>query len=225
MAKHNILKAGQKLEGTSRKLSRRQLIQRTGSVVTAVAAGPAIGFPTIVPSTVFGENAPTNRVTVGFIGVGTHGLGYNLNHFLKHKDAQVLAVCDVFKSRRDKAQRYVNLKAKSKTCDVYSDFRDVLARKDIDAIAISTPDHWHVPLSLLGLAAGKDVFCEKPTLTIAQGRQLVNTVKKHNAVFQAGIEDRSVLEYHRMAQIVRIGGIGKLQSIEVVLPEGERFEN
>ena len=132
-------------------------------------------------------------------------------------------MCDVFKSRRDKAQRYVNLKAKSKACDVYSDFRDVLARKDIDAIAISTPDHWHVPLSLLGLAAGKDVFCEKPTLTITQGRQLVNTVKKHNAVFQAGIEDRSVLEYHRMAQIVRNGGIGKLQSIEVVLPEGELF--
>lgn len=190
----------------------------------ATAAGAAaMACPTIVPSSVFGKDAPSNRITMGFIGVGGHGLGYNLNHFLKHKDAKVLAVCDVFKSRREKAKQYVNIKSSSKDCQTYNDFREVLARKDIDAVAISTPDHWHVPASLMALEAGKDVFCEKPSLTIEQGRTLVNAVTKHKAVFQAGIEDRSVPEYHRMAQIARNGGIGKLKHMHVVLLGGTHY--
>ena len=204
--------------GNTLKPTRRESIGIGAGVV-----GAAIGFPTFVPSRVLGKDAPSNRITMGFIGVGGHGLGYNLNHFLKHKDQQVLAVCDVFESRRRKALTYVEVKSKSNACKSYGDFREVLERKDIDAVAISTPDHWHVPLSLLGLKAGKDVFCEKPTLTIAEGRELVNTVEKHKAVFQAGIEDRSVDVYHRMCQIVRNGGIGKLQRMDVVLPDGEFF--
>ena len=90
-------------------------------------------------------------------------------------------------------------------------------------MVISTPDHWHVPISLMALEAGKDVFCEKPTLTIAEGRKLVETVDRHKAVFQVGIEDRSVIYYYRMAELVRNGAIGQLKTIHVKLPAGSAF--
>jgi len=199
--------------------TRRTFLQQS----CAAAAVGAIGFPTFVSSRVLGKDAPSKRITLGFIGVGGHGLGYNLNHFLKHKDAEVLAVCDVYAKRRASAQNYVRIKSGKEDCKSYADFREILARKDIDAVVISTPDHWHVPLSLLALKAGKDVFCEKPTLTIAEGRELVDTVNEHKAVYQAGIEDRSVPEYHRMCQVVLNGGIGKLRFMDVGLPAGSLF--
>jgi predicted dehydrogenase len=99
------------------------------------------------------------------------------------------------------------------------DFREVLARKDIDAVMISTPDHWHTLISVMALRAGKDVQCEKPTLTIDEGKVLIETVRKHGMVFQTSTEDRSVPVYHRMAELVRNGRIGKLQKIEVILPK------
>jgi predicted dehydrogenase len=99
------------------------------------------------------------------------------------------------------------------------DFRDVVARKDIDAVMISTPDHWHTLISLAALRAGKDVQCEKPTLTVDEGKLLIETVRRHKRVFQTSTEDRSVPVYHRMAELVRNGRIGKLQTIEVILPK------
>jgi predicted dehydrogenase len=99
------------------------------------------------------------------------------------------------------------------------DFRQILERKDIDAVMISTPDHWHTLISLLAVHAGKDVQCEKPTLTINEGKLLIQTVRKHEKVFQTSTEDRAVPEYHRMAELVRNGRIGKLQRIEVILPK------
>ena len=124
----------------------------------------------------------------------------------------------MFQSRTDRAVNTINKKYGNQDCKGYGDFRAVLARKDIDAVVISTPDHWHVPLVMAALAAGKDVFCEKPTLTIAEGRELVEAVKKHDKVFQTGLEDRSVIQYHMICEAVRNGAIGELKHIEIELP-------
>lgn len=161
---------------------------------------------------------PSSQVTLGFIGVGGHGLGHNLRSFLRQDDCRAVAVCDVFKERTDRAIRTVNESYKNQDCKGYGDFREILARKDIDAIVISTPDHWHVPLSKAALEAGKDVFCEKPTLTIAEGRELVDLVKQKKAVFQTGLEDRSLTPYHMLCEAVRNGQIGQLKHIDVGLP-------
>jgi predicted dehydrogenase len=106
------------------------------------------------------------------------------------------------------------------TCQTTQDWREVVARRDIDAVMISTPDHWHVPMSLAAIRSGKDVICEKPTLTIAEGRLLADTVKRYGAVFQLSTEDRSIPVYHRMAELVRNGRIGRLKEIHVTLPAG-----
>jgi len=162
--------------------------------------------------------APSSSITLGFIGTGGHGIAHNLRSFLREKDCRAIAVCDVFQSRKQRAADIVNKTYGNKDCRGYDDFRKLLERDDIDAVVISTPDHWHVPISLAALAAGKDVFCEKPTLTISEGRELVGVVKKHQAVFQTGLEDRSTRQYHALCEAVRNGAIGKLQHIEVELP-------
>lgn len=183
----------------------------------------AFAAPMILPSRLFGDDAPGRKITLGCIGVGTHGTGVNLKTFLAQPDARVLAVCDVFTSRRDNALAMVNKTYGNQDCRAVADFREILADKSIDAVVISTPDHWHVPMSLMALAAGKDVFCEKPTLTIDQGRELVQAVAKHKAVFQTGLEDRSLARYHRVAELVRNGVIGTLRAIKVGLPSGKLF--
>ncbi len=192
-------------------------MRRRGALKTILAAAAA---PAFVSSRVLGANAPSKRVTLGCIGMGGQGTRTNLGSFLQQKDAQVLAVCDVFDTRRDKALQMVNKKYGTTGCKGYTDFREILARDDIDAVVISTPDHWHVPMSLMALEAGKDVFCEKPTLSIVEGRTLIDAVKKHNAVFQIGLEDRSVIYYHKMIEWVRNGAIGDVQKIDVWLPGG-----
>ena len=108
-------------------------------------------------------------------------------------------------------------------CRMYADFRELLAAKDIDAVCISTPDHWHVPIAMAALEAGKDVMCEKPTLTIAEGRALADLVAKKKAVYQVGLEDRSVIQYHKLAEWVRNGAIGELKKITVGLPSGTPY--
>lgn len=195
-------------------VTRRQLLK------SAVPVAAAIALPTIVPASVFGRDAPSNRITLGFIGVGNHGLGWNLRGFLKFKDAQAVAVCDVVKSRGIAARNFVNQRYDNKDCKSYADWRDVIARKDIDAVMISTPDHWHIPIAAAAARAGKDVCCEKPTLTIAEGPAIIKIVRKHKTVFQTSTEDRSIPIYHRIAELVRNGRIGKLKSIHVTLPPG-----
>ena len=180
-----------------------------------VAAGIA---PQVVPSRLFGANAPSKKVTLGFIGVGTHGFGVNLKSFLQEEDCQAVAVCDVFASRRAQARTAVDEQYGTKGCREVADFREVIASRDLDVIVISAPDHWHVPMATMAIAAGKMVFCEKPTLTIAEGRALANLVASKKAMFATGLEDRSVIQYHKLAEVVRNGGIGKLQRIKVGLP-------
>ncbi len=197
-------------------LSRRLFLKRTSAALVLAAA------PQVVPSSVLGldgQTAPSNRITVGFIGTGSHGVGWNLGPFLRHKDAQVVAACDVDSRHLFRASETINDRYKNEDCFATKDFREVLARKDIDAVMISTPDHWHTLISLLAIQAGKDVQCEKPTLTINEGKLLVQAVRKHKKVFQTSTEDRAVPEYHRMAELVRNGRIGRLQRIEVILPK------
>jgi len=168
-------------------------------------------------------NAPSEKITIGCIGVGNHGVRRNLTRLLQESDAKVVAVCDVFESRRDSAQARVDKTYGSKGCSAVTDFRKIIDREDIDAVMISTPDHWHIPMSLMAIRAGKDVICEKPTLTIEEGQILTKAVRERKKVFQTSTEDRSLPCYHQMAQTIRNGVIGKVKRVEVQLPAGQRF--
>ena len=197
--------------------TRRQFLRRS-----AGAIGASLTLPTLIPSTVLGKDGaapPSEMITVGFIGTGSHGTGWNLRAYLQQPDAKVLAACDVDSSHMDKAKQEIDKKYGNTDCATTKDFREILARDDIDTVMISTPDHWHVLISVLAIRAGKDVQCEKPTLTIDEGKILVKTVREHNKVFQTSTEDRSLPMYHRMAELVRNGRIGKLERIEVILPQ------
>jgi len=198
-------------------LTRRDFLKRTA------AAGAGVAMPYLVRPSALGRAgtvAASERITLGMIGTGSHGRDMNLKTFLTLDDAHVVAVCDVVREQREIAREMVNTKYGNKDCAVYGDFREVLARADIDAVMISTPDHWHVPISIAAAKAGKDVECEKPTLTVEQGRQLVETMKRYNRVFQWSTEDRAVDVYHRMCELVRNGRIGKVHTIKVELPSG-----
>ena len=186
---------------------------------TFVRAGAAaLGFPTIIPARVLGADAPGGRITVGFIGVGDHGFNHNLSNYLAQPDARVVMVCDVDRRRMQRAQGMVDRRYGNHDCAATTDFREVLARPDIDAVMISTPDHWHTLISVLAVRAGKDVQCEKPTLTIDEGRILADEVRRRGRVFQTSTEDRSLPEYHRLAELVRNGRIRKLHRNDVILP-------
>jgi predicted dehydrogenase len=188
-------------------------LQHTGAAAAYVLTSSALGGQ--------GRPAASERITVGFIGVGSHGIGRNLQMFLQQADAQPVALCDVDGKNIQQALRVVRQRfGENYTCQTTRDWREVIARPDIDAVMISTPDHWHVPMSVAAIRAGQDVICEKPTLTVADGRLLADTVKTHGAVFQLSTEDRSLAVYHRMAELVRNGRIGKLQRIFMKLPGG-----
>jgi predicted dehydrogenase len=186
------------------------------------SVGATLAAPYIVPATVLGQDAavpPSEKITVGFIGTGGHGIHWNLRFYKQQADAQIVAVCDVDANNMARAKQQVDEHNGNTDCATTKDFREILERPDIDAVMISTPDHWHVLMSVLAIRAGKDVQCEKPTLTIDEGKILVREVRKHNKVFQTSTEDRSLEVYHRMAELVRNGRIGKLQRIEVILPK------
>lgn len=145
---------------TANMMTRREFLKST-----AVAAAGAFAVPTIVPSSVFGAEAPSNRIAIGSIGLGGMGTG-NMKGFKGKSGSEVVAVCDVDAGNREKARQTAGLDKKSS----YNDFRELLARDDIDAVVVATPDHWHVPTSIAAVRAGKDVYCEKPlTLTIGGG--------------------------------------------------------
>ena len=191
-------------------ITRRKFLKNAG-----LAAGGAILLPVIIPSCVKGAN---DRISLGMIGTGDHGINWNLAAYLKLDDCRVIAACDVDSTRVKKAKGLIDERYKNNDCIIYSDFRELLENRDIDAVQISTPDHWHVPISALALKKNKDVCCEKPTLTIEQGRFLSDIVAGSNKLFQTSLEDRAVPQYHRMAELVRNGRIGKLQKIRVGLP-------
>ncbi len=196
-------------------------VNRRGFLKQSVGTWAAAwGVPTLLSSSGLGQEVPPpgNRITLGCIGVGGHGTNYNLRNLLRQPDAQVIAVCDVDSRRLEQARQRVNDHYDTRGCAAYGDFRQVLQRPDIDAVMISTPDHWHTPISIMAAQAGKDICCEKPTLTIHEGRVLVETIERYGRVFQTSTEDRSLYVYHRMAELVRNGRIGKLHTIHVELP-------
>ena len=199
---------------------RRRFLSRAVACSAAAAAAPYAITSTALGAQ--GKPPASDRITVGFIGLGGHGIGRNLNGFLGQKDAEPVALCDVDRGRVELGLKTVRKRRgdESFTCQTTQDFREVLARDDIDAVMISTADHWHVPLALAALRSGKDVICEKPTFSIAEGRVLADTVKRYGAVYQTSTEDRSIPVYIRMAELVRNGRLGKLQKIYVQLPGG-----
>jgi len=168
---------------------------------------------------VLGGDAPSRKITVGFIGTGSHGTDHNLKRYLQQPDARVLVVCDVDTNHMDRAKQMLDAKYGNKDCATTKDFREVLARKDIDTVMISTPDHWHTLISVMAVRAGKDVQCEKPTYSVDEGKILIREVRKHRKVFQTSTEDRSLGHYRRMVELVRNGRIGKVREVEVVLPK------
>ncbi|OHB82210.1 MAG: hypothetical protein A2V98_18410 [Planctomycetes bacterium RBG_16_64_12] len=198
---------------------RRQFLRQA-----AAAVGGAATAPYLITSAALGsadQPPASDRIAVGFIGVGGHGIGWNLQKFLDQADAEPVALCDVDTRQVAAALEVVRQKRGPEfTCQMTQDWREVVARDDVDAVMISTADHWHVPMSLAAIRSGKDVICEKPTFSIAEGRVLADTVRRYGAVFQLSTEDRSVEIYHRMAELVRNGRIGKLQRIYVQLPAG-----
>ena len=194
-------------------LSRRKFLK---------SAAAAIAAPTIVPSTVFGANAPSNRLHMGCIGVGRMGRG-DMRSFMGFKDLQVVAVCDVDSNRAKDAlqlveQKYADHKRSGtyKGCAVTGDFREVTGRDDIDVVMVCTPDHWHILPAIEAAKAGKDIFLQKPlSLTIEEGRVLSNTVHRYGRVLQVGCQRRSDSRCRFGCELVRNGRIGKLHTVKV----------
>ena len=180
---------------------------------TAAAASAAFAAPYFVPRRAFGAN---ERITLGHIGVGGQGSG-NLGDFLKRSEVNVAAVCDVDSTRVEKAAKVVA--GKGHKVETYDDYRRLLDRKDIDAVVISTPDHWHALTTIDACAAGKDVYVEKPlTLTILEGRKMVEAARANGRVVQTGSQQRSGKEFRTACELVRNGRIGKIERVLVGIP-------
>jgi predicted dehydrogenase len=199
-------------------LTRREFLKSTA----VAAAGTTLAWPVIVPASVFGANAPSNRITVASIGVGRMGLG-DMREVMGFKQAQIIAVCDVDTNRVKHAQKLVEEKYSKqsgnrtyKVCATYKDFRDLVARDDIDAVMVATPDQWHALPAIAAAKAGKDIFLQKPlTLTIKEGRVLSDTVRRYGRVFQVGSQQRSDSRFRQACELVRNGRIGKLHTVKV----------
>jgi len=201
-------------------------IRRRDFLRTVTLAGAAIGFPTILPSSVFGQNAPSNRINLGLIGMGGQMKGHALS-MLENKGVQVMAVCDVFRDRRElwkgrveKSYAAGSQSGAYKGCAAYNEYERILERSDIDAVFVCTPDHWHVPVSLAAVRAGKDVYVEKPLiLTVREGRELSDTVKQYGAILQVGSQQRSNFSFRRASEIVRNGWLGKIREVQLYIGE------
>ena len=195
---------------------RRQFLKHTASTI----AGSAV-FPFVVSASALGNAgnaAPSERITVGCIGVGPQGNGV-MGNFLKQKDARVVAVCDVKSHVLKATQDRVNKHYQSTGCATYKDFRKLLARDDIDAVLIATPDHWHVLTALAAVRAGKDVYLEKPMgLSLAQDQALRTAVHRGGRVFQFGTQQRSSRNFRFACELVLNGRLGKLHTINVWSP-------
>jgi len=206
-----------------RKNSRREFLATAGNGL--VASSLLSGFPTIVPSSVFGATAPSNRINVGAIGVGRISRGHDLPGIWQYDAARIMAVCDLDRRRLADAQTLVNGHYAEKTgkpydgVTGYGDYRELLANKDVDAVVISTPDHWHTLIAIDAVEAGKDVYLQKPaSLTIAEGRALSDAVHRSGRIFQIGSQQRSSPQFRYAAELVRNGRIGQLKTVEVGLP-------
>ncbi|MCK4465336.1 MAG: Gfo/Idh/MocA family oxidoreductase [Bacteroidales bacterium] len=202
-------------------VSRRDFLK-----TTAISAGTVLIVPTIVPSSVFGANAPGNRINIGAIGNGRISRTHDMPGVMKYDYAQIIAVCDVDSKRVKDAKKLVEDYYKEKKGQqeyegvrMYEDFRELLARKDIDAVIISTPDHWHALPAIAAAKAGKDIYLQKPaSLTIAEGRALSDAVHHTGRILQIGSQQRSGEQFRYACELVRNGRIGKLHTVKIGLP-------
>ena len=205
---------------TNPALTRRQFLKAT------MLAGTTLACPTLVPHTVFGEDAPSNRIGVGLIGLGLMMKGH-LGHFSNRPDCQVLAVCDVYRDRREQAKAEIERAYAKRTgtdsyrgCTAYNEFEEIILRDDIDAVVVVTPDHWHAPISCAAIRRGKDVYVQKPmTLTVREGRIMADAARQYGAVVQVGSQQRSERAFRKAAEIVRNGWIGTVTTIYAGLGE------
>lgn len=197
-------------------ISRRSFFK----AATAVAAAPIV-----LPSSVFGVNAPSNRLTIGCIGVGRMGMG-DVRDVIARDGVQIVAVCDVDSKRAAGAKGVIedhyakgSANGSYKGCDTFGDFRQLLARPDIDIVQIATPDHWHALPAIAAAKAGKDIFIQKPlTYTLEEGRVLSDTVRRYGRILQVGSQQRSDRNFRFACELARNGRLGKLHTVKVGLP-------
>jgi predicted dehydrogenase len=199
--------------------TRRDFLKLSASAVAAV------GFPTIVPASVFGSTAPSNRINVGAIGVGRISRGHDLPGIWQFDQARIMAVCDLDANRVEQGKTLINGVYAKKTGKPYDgvtgyhNYHELLANKDIDAVVISTPDHQHAIVAVDAVHAKKDVYLQKPaSLTIAEGRAMANQVAASGQILQIGSQQRSWKQFHRACELVRNGRIGEIKHVEIGLP-------
>ncbi len=212
-----------------RRYTRRQWLRRTAAVTGSLVA------PLVVPGSVLGRNgrpAPSERITVGSIGVGMMGRGH-FGAFAEYPGVELLALCDVDPWRRDDSTRVLQKAYGARQASgvyrgfqAYRDFRELLGRPDIDAVIIATGERWHPAMSVLAAQAGKDIYCEKPiSLTIRQARTMVESVRRHQRVFQTGLQQRNSLEYRKAMQMVHAGRIGEVKLAYVSASDVSPYRN
>jgi hypothetical protein len=220
--------------------TRRHFLKQAG------AAAAALSVPMLIPASALGRDGavpPSERVAMGFIGLGGQGAGHLLGGawtyvpggYVARNDVQVLAVCDVRKERRDNAHQRCNQMYAQKFGQpgyegvlAYNDFREVIARSDIDAVLIAVPYHWAAPLSIMAMRAGKDVYCEKPVaITVREGQSIVATSKRFSRIYQAGTQQRSEYggKFRLACELVRNGRIGQLKEVYAYRMPGAFFPN
>ncbi len=202
----------------SSKITRRSFVETTLKTTAA-----AIAVPTIVPSSVLGKNAPSNKIQIGQIGCGRIAREHDLPGTWRHDVARIVSVCDLDRHRTEEGKALVEgyYKKNGTTVDVsmYDDYREMLLNKDIDAVIISTPDHWHAQPAIEAALAGKHVYLQKPTsLTIAEGRLLSDVIHRTGKILQVGTQQRSSPQFRYAAELVRNGRIGKLHTVKIGLP-------
>ncbi len=202
-------------------VSRRQFLKASLAVTTGAAV-----FPTIVPSSVLGAGAPSKKIQIGQIGCGRIALTMDLPGIIKHDIARVVAVCDLDSKRLEHARKYVTgAYAKKQGSDkavavnAHGDYRELLKDPQIDAVAISTPDHWHSEPVIAAALAGKDVYVQKPlSMTLVEGRAVSDIVRARKRAFQIGSQQRSTAQFRLACELVRNGRIGKLHTVKIGLP-------
>jgi predicted dehydrogenase len=199
---------------SSRNFSRRRFI---------ATAGAALALPLILPGCATGltrRSRPSNRITLGVVGWGMQGPG-NTKSFLYEDDCQVIAACDLSKTHLQQAVDTINDHYQNKNCAAYHDYREMMARSDLDAVMLAVPDHWHALVATEAARRGKDIYGEKPLAhTIAEQQAIVRAVQEYKIVWQTGSWQRSVSTFRKAAEIVRNGLIGKVTHVEVGLPSG-----
>jgi len=207
------------------RVEQRSRLSRRGFLRRALAAGGLVAVPCVVPAAALGkEGRPpaSERVVLGYIGTGPRGL-LNLREQMGCAQAQLVAVCDVWKHVRDQAKAAVDQHYGNADCKSYVDFRELLARQDIDAVGIATPDHWHVPVAIAAMRAGKDVHVEKPLgISIEEDLACRAAVRRYGRVLQYGAESRSSAVCRHGAELVRSGRIGQIREIVVKAPNSVR---